>query len=211
MLFVTTVITTTIAGSEWSFNKFIWSGMGWEDFIKGFNFSIPFLGILTVHEFGHYFTAKYHNIKVSLPYYIPFWLGFIASPSIGTMGAFIKIKEHIISRKKYFDIGISGPIAGFILAIFVLWYGFTTLPDKDYIYTVHPEYLEFSSIDEAISSSESPTINLGGNLLFDFFSKHLADAEKLPHPNENYTLSMVISWIFIPFLYGFKLVAIRTA
>lgn len=183
-LFILTVITTTLAGAEWSRNSFIILGMSWDDFLAGFEFSIPFLGILTVHEFGHYFTARYHKIKVSLPYYIPMWLGFIGGPSIGTMGAFIRIRENIVSRLKYFDVGVSGPIAGFVVALFVLWYGFTNLPSEDFIYDIHPEYLEYSSVDEAIEATDGFAIKLGGNLLFDFFMNYVADPERLPHQNE---------------------------
>ncbi|MEQ9403683.1 MAG: site-2 protease family protein [Cyclobacteriaceae bacterium] len=139
-LFIVTLITTTLAGTEWMYSRYLVLGLEWADFLAGFSFSIPFLGILTVHEFGHYFTARYHQIKVSLPYYIPMWFGFMLSPSLGTMGAFIRIREHINSRKKYFDVGVSGPIAGFVVAIFVLWYGFASLPETEYIYEIHPEY-----------------------------------------------------------------------
>lgn len=183
-LFILTVITTTLAGAEWSRNSYIILGMSWDDFVAGFEFSIPFLGILTVHEFGHYFTAKYHKIKVSLPYYIPMWLGFIGGPSIGTMGAFIRIREHIASRMKYFDVGVSGPVAGFIVAVAVLWYGFANLPEKEFIYEIHPEYLEYNSIDEAIEATDGFAIKLGGNLLFDFFKEYVADPDRLPHQNE---------------------------
>jgi Zn-dependent protease len=144
-LFVITFITTTIAGAEWMYSKMLlWVDeefqMSWSEFIGGMNFSIPFLLILTFHEFGHYFTARYHKIAVTLPYYIPFWLGFILAPSFGTMGAMIRIKETIFRLKHYFDIGISGPLAGFAVAVFVIWYGFANLPETEYIYEIHPEY-----------------------------------------------------------------------
>lgn len=141
-LFILTVITTTLAGTEWTIGKYVFlTGITWDDFLVGFSFSIPFLGILTVHEFGHYFTAKYHKIKVSLPYYIPMWLGIPSS--FGTMGAFIRIKENISSRLKYFDVGVSGPVAGFVVAVVCLVYGFQTLPETEYIYDMHPEYEVF--------------------------------------------------------------------
>lgn len=183
-LFLVTLTTTTLAGTEWALSKYVGYGMTWPDFLFGFQFSIPFLGILTVHEFGHYFTARYHNIKVSLPYYIPLWLGFLPGPSIGTMGAFIRIREQINSRLKYFDVGISGPIAGFVIALGVLYYGFTNLPSEDFIYEIHPEYAEYATIDEAIEASDGFVIHLGGNLLFNFFKDHVADQELLPHENE---------------------------
>jgi len=183
-LFIVTLFTTTLAGTEWSTGKYLISGMTRNDFLFGLNFSLPFLSILTVHEFGHYFTARYYHIKVSLPYYIPMWLGFIGGPSVGTMGAFIRIREQIVSRTKYFDVGVSGPIAGFAVAVFVLWYGFTNLPEQDYIYEIHPEYLAYNSLDEAIEAGEGTVILLGGNLLFDFFKDYVADPAKVPHPNE---------------------------
>ena len=162
-LFIITIITTTMAGAEWMFGNifgFVYDmlffligqpdgkevpiptkPMGWAEFIQGFHFSIPFLLILTIHEFGHYFVAKAHKVKVTLPYYIPLWFGI--SQSIGTLGAFIRIKEVVKSRVKFFDIGIAGPLAGFLAALVVLWYGFTHLPPPDYIFKIHPEYERF--------------------------------------------------------------------
>ncbi len=71
-LFVLTFITTTLAGSEWTHGKSILvSGYTWEDFLSGMPYSVPFLFILSVHEFGHYFTAVHYRIKTTLPYYIP--------------------------------------------------------------------------------------------------------------------------------------------
>ncbi len=183
-LFILTLTTTTLAGAEWMFSKYVFYGLTWEYFVKGFEFSLPFLGILTVHEFGHYFTARYHQVKVSLPYYIPFWFGFVPGLSIGTMGAFIRIREHISSRVRYFDIGISGPIAGFVIAVGVLWYGFTHLPPWEYVYQIHPEYGEFASVDQAIKETDGLTIRLGRNLLFSFFEAYVADSDLLPHKNE---------------------------
>jgi len=143
LLFVITFISTTLAGAEWMYGgSFIYgpNTMGWQEFYGGLNFSIPFLLILTSHEFGHYFMAKYHKVKVSLPYYMPMWFGFLPSFSIGTMGAFIRLKERVKSLTKTFDIGLAGPLAGFVIAILVIIYGFSNLPPKEHIYSIHPEY-----------------------------------------------------------------------
>ena len=143
LLFIVTVISTTLAGAEWMFGRsFIYGPdtMGWDEFFSGFNFSIPFLLILTTHEFGHYFTARYHKVKVTLPFYLPFWLGFLGTFSIGTMGAFIRLKEQVKSLTKTFDVGLAGPLAGFMVALMVIVYGFTHLPPKEHIYSIHPEY-----------------------------------------------------------------------
>lgn len=157
------------------------------EFLNGLQFSIPFLGILTIHEFGHYFTAQYHKVKVTLPYYIPLWLGFLGGPSIGTMGAVIRIKDHINSRKKYFDIGIAGPLAGFIIALFVLQYGFTHLPPIDYVFKIHPEYEQWGKDYHlyAYENKDMIGITLGPNLLFWFFENYVvSDTSLIPHPNE---------------------------
>ncbi len=149
-LFLITIVTTTLAGAEWMYSKFVLFVdeahlMTFDDFLGGFHFSIPFLLILTCHEFGHYFTAKYYKIKVTFPYYVPMWLGFMLSPSFGTMGAFIKIKDVIQSRKHYFDVGISGPLAGFVVALGVIFYGYTHLPPIEDIFEVHPEYAQYGA------------------------------------------------------------------
>lgn len=189
-LFVVTLISTTLAGAEWMTGKSILYGaqtIDMSEFLNGLQFSIPFLGILTIHEFGHYFTAQYHKVRVTLPYYIPLWLGFLGGPSIGTMGAVIRIKDHINSRKKYFDIGIAGPLAGFIIALFVLQYGFTHLPPIDYVFKIHPEYEQWGKDYHlyAYENKDMIGITLGPNLLFWFFENYVAnDTSLIPHPNE---------------------------
>lgn len=143
LLFVVTVITTTLSGYEWITGKSIYgTDLLWSEiFLIGMYFSIPFLGILTVHEFGHYIAARIYKIKVTLPYYIPMYIPFFIN--IGTMGALIRLKGAVQSRKQFFDIGVAGPLAGFVVAIGVLFYGFTHLPPVESIYKIHPEYEEF--------------------------------------------------------------------
>ncbi|MEO1654267.1 MAG: site-2 protease family protein, partial [Bacteroidota bacterium] len=148
LLFVITCITTTLAGAEWIYGKPILGGpegeiiapwFSWDKFWGGTLYSIPFLTFLTCHEFGHYFMARFYRVRVSLPFYIPLWFGLITS--IGTMGAFIQIKERLHTRKEFFDIGIAGPLAGFIIALGVLIYGYTHLPPPEYVLEIHPEYV----------------------------------------------------------------------
>ncbi|WP_259014811.1 site-2 protease family protein [Emticicia fluvialis] len=184
-LFIVTIITTTLTGAEWIFgNSFFFSSkpMGWEEFLTGFQYSIPFLGVLTVHEFGHYFVAKKHKTDVTLPYYIPLWLGGLSS-TFGTMGAFIRIKERINSRVKYFDIGIAGPLAGFVAALVVLWYGFSHLPSLDYVFELFPvlkQYgMEYGHFLE--TSPDYFSVKLGDSLLFSFFENYVAVGD-LPNP-----------------------------
>jgi membrane-associated protease RseP (regulator of RpoE activity) len=74
--------------------------------------------ILGAHELGHYFAARYHNVPVTLPYFIPMPLSII-----GTMGAFIRIKAPISNRRALLDIGAAGPLAGMVFAVPLLIYG----------------------------------------------------------------------------------------
>lgn len=226
-LFIFTCITTTFAGSEWINSSFFPWDYSWNDFQTGLQFSIPFLGALTVHEFGHYFTARSYRIKVTLPYYLPVWLGFLGIPTIGTMGAFIRIKEAIKSRKEFFDVGVAGPIAGFVVALGVLWFGFTHLPPQDYIYEIHPDYhiwgenyadivykkdtMVFKKDIDYLSNDilsqlpdtiqyEQATIlkfGLGKNLLFLFFEKYVTDQ---PERIPNKFEMIHYPWLFAGYL-----------
>ncbi len=187
-LFVITFICTTLAGAEWATGKFLFYSpdYSWADFTAGFAYSIPFLLILGVHEFGHFFTAKYHQVEVTLPNFIPGWLGFIPTMSFGTFGALISIVGPIRSRKQYFDIGVAGPLAGFVVALGVIWYGFATLPPQEYIFEVHPEYEQYGMDyeDYVYEDREVESIVLGNNIIFWFFEKYVADPERLPNHRE---------------------------
>jgi membrane-associated protease RseP (regulator of RpoE activity) len=81
------------------------------------SFSIPLLSILFAHEMGHYLMCRRYGIDASPPYFLPF-------PSlVGTLGAFIRIREPIRTKRHLFDIGVAGPIAGFVVAIPLLFWG----------------------------------------------------------------------------------------
>jgi membrane-associated protease RseP (regulator of RpoE activity) len=76
-----------------------------------FIYALVLLGILLGHELGHFLTCRYYKIDATLPFFIP------APTLIGTLGAFIKIRSPITRKKQLFDIGVAGPLAGFILAV----------------------------------------------------------------------------------------------
>lgn len=82
--------------------------------ILGIPFSATLLFILLAHEMGHYMLCRYYGVRATLPFFIP------APTLIGTLGAVIRIKSPIRSRAALFDIGIAGPIAGFVVAVCVL-------------------------------------------------------------------------------------------
>jgi Zn-dependent protease len=91
------------------------------NWVHGIPFAAALLGILGVHEFGHYFLARHHRLDVSLPYFIPFPF----NPFTGTLGAVIRIQSPFESRKALFDVGIAGPLAGLAVALPVLVLGLT--------------------------------------------------------------------------------------
>ena len=83
-----------------------------EVFAKGVAFSASLLAILFSHEMGHYLACRYYKVDATLPYFIP-------APPVGlagTFGAFIKIRSPIPTRRALFDIGLAGPLAGFVVA-----------------------------------------------------------------------------------------------
>ncbi|MEN7548256.1 site-2 protease family protein [Rapidithrix thailandica] len=188
LLFLITLVGTTYAGVEWTWGKYLLlTGVTWNEFTQGLYFSLPFLGILTCHEFGHYFTAKYYRLKVTLPYYIPFWF-FGVMPSIGTMGAYIQIKSPLKSRKEFFDVGAAGPLAGFVVMLGVLYYAFTHLPEASYVFQIHPHYAKFGMEYEKYvyeGMREGENLRMGTNLLFELCKMYLVDdPSKIPNDHE---------------------------
>lgn len=141
VLFLLTVITTLAAGAMMEgedifSNPFLIS--------KGWPFAVPLLLILLCHEFGHYIESRRSGIKVSLPYFIP-------GPTIlGTFGAVIKSKSPFKNRKNLLDVGATGPIAGFIVAVVMVIIG-----------------LSYSKVVEAVPEA---SMTLGDSLIFRLLS-----------------------------------------
>ncbi len=157
-LFLITLVTTIIAGIEWTTGK---SGpYELNDILSGLPYAFSILFVLGVHEFGHYFATRIHKVEATLPYFIPFppILGFF---NFGTMGAVIKTKSVIYDNKKMFDIGAAGPIAGFAACLIVLIYGFINLPSVDYILKIHPDYFSAEYGKNAIG------LEFGSTILFE--------------------------------------------
>ena len=130
LLFAVTLLSTTIVGAsmQMDFDRnaafdvqrslemyvTVWSHAG--QLWLGLPFSLSLMAILLAHELGHYLTALFHGVNASPPYFVP-------SPGLGTFGAFIRVRSQIYSKLVLFDIGISGPLAGFILLVPVLAIG----------------------------------------------------------------------------------------
>ena len=86
---------------------------------KGISFAVSLLAILLTHEFAHFIFARYHRVNASLPFFIPLPL---ITP-FGTMGAVILMRDRIKSKNALLDIGASGPLAGMVVALPILFYG----------------------------------------------------------------------------------------
>lgn len=89
--------------------------------LEGLKFSLPLLAILVAHELGHLIAARRHRLEATLPYFVPMPIPFPYSP--GTLGAVIRIRQPIVSRRQLLDIGVAGPLAGFVVLLPILVVG----------------------------------------------------------------------------------------
>jgi len=179
-LFLVTFFTVTVAGVQWcGENPFELSNLHF-----GLAYGLSILFFLSFHEFGHYFAARYHGVVSTLPYYIP----FPPNPFVinfGTLGAVIRTRSPVPSRRALFDIGVAGPLAGFVASILLLVYGFTHLPGPDYILRIHPDY------DFTLNASRAAAgipLEFGNTLLYSFLQHLLADPTRqfVPPMSEMY-------------------------
>jgi len=113
ILLLVTVLTTTFFGGAWN-----WADYSGQPFLSaesigfgGLFFTLPLLTILGSHEMGHYLVAKRYKVQASLPFFLP------SVPPLGTFGAFISMRDPIPNRRALLDIGVSGPLVGFAIAI----------------------------------------------------------------------------------------------
>lgn len=113
VLLLLTILTTVFFGGAWN-----WAGYSGAPFLSVESiaygtlfFSLPLLTILGSHEMGHYLVARRYKVHASLPFFLP------SLPPLGTFGAFISMRDPIPSRRALLDIGISGPLVGFAIAI----------------------------------------------------------------------------------------------
>lgn len=130
LLFLLTLLSALALGAEMARNysahlPVFDVDISWRVFVRllqhpaelwaGAPYAATLLGVLLAHEMGHYLTCRYYRIDATYPYFIP------APTLIGTLGAFIRIRSPLVTRRELFDVGISGPIAGFVLALPVLF------------------------------------------------------------------------------------------
>ncbi len=140
LLFILSTISTMMAGTAWAMQDYtdisLWS--------TGLTYSLLIMSFLTAHEFGHYIAARIHGVDATLPYFIP--MPILALIPFGTMGAVIRTRSSIPSRRVLFDIGVAGPLAGFLVCLVILAIGYGMPMSPDSVYTFHPEYRFLGSI-----------------------------------------------------------------
>ncbi len=124
-LFMLTLLSTLAAGVQFAADYANGQAPSFDDLLSpylaifteprvllaGIPFSFTLISILLAHELGHYFACRYYSISASYPYFLP------APTLFGTLGAFIRIRSPIINRKALFDVGLAGPVVGFLLAM----------------------------------------------------------------------------------------------
>lgn len=181
LLFCLTVLSMLYVGTIYTLGG-IYEGpplSGFQDMIPflkesiggGIAFTLSILAILLAHEFGHYFTARHHKTKVSLPYFLPF-------PNLlGTLGAVILTKEVPRNKKVLLDIGIAGPLAGLVVTVPVIIIGLATSE-------VHQLPMEL------------PTgMGFEGNSILYLILKYIVHGMWLPQPVDFGNLHPLIYWV----------------
>ena len=118
-LFGATLVTTLYAGSQWYGIDLSADPLA---VVRAWPFALSVMGVLAVHELGHYTLSRHHEVEASLPYFIPI-------PSVlGTLGAVIRMNDTIPSRRALFDIGVAGPLAGLGATVVVTAVGVSLPP-----------------------------------------------------------------------------------
>jgi membrane-associated protease RseP (regulator of RpoE activity) len=137
LLFALTGVTLTLAGADLAGRPVL---DDWRNFTYGLPYAISLLTILIIHEAGHYLYARHYRMPVTLPYFIPFYIPFLFH--VGTFGAFIRMHGLMINRRALLNIGLWGPVWGFVASLAALVYGYATFPDIEtmttFINTIHP-------------------------------------------------------------------------
>jgi membrane-associated protease RseP (regulator of RpoE activity) len=180
LLFLLTILTTALTGTMLMHGPI----ETFSDLKHGLPYSFALLTILFLHEMGHYVASRIYKVEVTLPYFIPLFLPWFHP---GTMGAFIKMKSSIPNKKALFDIGVAGPIAGFIASIFFIAWGFSQLPDMAGIYAhieqIHP-----------LDNPDGVNMYLGSNIIYDYMAL-LFNGHRLPM-NEMYHFHYIFAGWF---------------
>lgn len=141
---------------------------------NGWPFAVSLLAILGIHEFGHYFAGRAHGVKVTLPFFIP-----MPFSQLGTMGAFISMKSAPKNKRALMDIGVAGPLAGFVASLVVLWIGLSQSV--------------VSRIPAVIPQGQA--LQMEGNSLIYLLFKYLHFGTLLPQPDGLGGTALLLYWV----------------
>jgi membrane-associated protease RseP (regulator of RpoE activity) len=178
-------IPNDVLGQIWTVVTHLW--IGWP-------FAVSLLSILLAHEFGHYFVGRARGAAVSLPYFIPLPVSIL-----GTMGAFIQLKQFPRNRRALFDLGIAGPLAGLVVAVPVLILGLALSSvgtTRNTYYTKTTNAMDACPNSAKVGETYScPDDNLlEGNSLLYLGLKYIVKGQLLPSP-VSYDVSPLSYWI----------------
>lgn len=140
----------------------------------GWPFAVSLIAILAAHEFGHYFAGRAHGVHVTLPFFIP-----MPFTPLGTMGAFINMKEIPKNKRVLMDIGVAGPIAGYIVSVIVILIG-----------------LSLSKLDTIpLSFPAGQGIQMEGNSITYLLLKYFSFGKLLPEPVNYGGVEPLLYWV----------------
>lgn len=200
LLFVLTYFTTTVAGEMW---RGVADLGDFANLRLGFEYATLIMFFLSAHEFGHFIASRIHGVDATLPYYIPFPGYAFGSINFGTFGAVIRMRSRPPSNKIMFDIGVAGPIAGFIACIIILAIGFATLPGIEYLQHIHPGY------PNVAKQPGTMELSFGNTLFFSVMAKLFANPHGyLPPMSEVYHYPMLCAGWFGLFVTALNLLPI---
>jgi membrane-associated protease RseP (regulator of RpoE activity) len=200
LLFVLTLLSVLFAGAQYSYRGpmpddtlgQIWTLV--THLWVGWPFAVSLLSILLAHEFGHYFVGRARGAAVSLPYFIPLPVSIL-----GTMGAFIQLKQLPRNKRALFDLAIAGPLAGLVVAVPVLVLGLALSPVET---TRNTYYTKTANTADVCPNGANigepytcPTDDLlEGNSLLYLGLKYIVKGQLLPSPLR-YDVSPLLYWI----------------
>lgn len=192
--------TPTVQGSFWE--------RAWAVIVAGGPFALAVMGILTAHEFGHYFMAKKHGVRTTLPYFIPMPLPITP---FGTLGAAILMQEQPKNRSQLLQIGLAGPIAGLLVTVPVLLLGLALSPveplppapakaDPLAIFQGNPFTYAIADMltpgeSTPVQEREPSNLILEGNSLLYLGAKYLTKGELLPAPADMGGQPPLLYWV----------------
>lgn len=187
ILLLITLVTTTLMGAIMEQgellmrNPFLFFQKPWL-ILTGIPASLTIMSILGIHELAHYFVARYHGLATTLPYFIPVPFGLV-----GTLGAIIRIRTPWENRKALFDVGLAGPLAGFLVALPLFFVGLLLSPHEPPI---------------------PGSVPLGSPLLLQWIEQAVILIRDIPKDHEIYVNAMAFSSWFGLVVTGFNLLPV---